>query len=158
MTHKSPRKRERSLLAEQDGWAAAERTVLDADGYPLPGPHADVIIRLEAGSTVDAAAGRSRWLRFIGIAPAQSPLGRTLATVPLSLLLSAPPFAMAGASALFVKVQWVTAVALFVGLGVGAAFALFLSRQRRAVPAPSATVVRSVVEHSPPASVPSPEP
>lgn len=143
MTHKSRRRRDRSPLAKQDEWAASERATLDADGYPLPGPHADVIIKLDAGSTVDSEAGRSRWLRFTGIAPAQSPLGKTLATMPLCLLLSVPPFAMAGASAMFVKVQWVTAVALFVGLAVGAVFAHFLSRQRRTVPAPSATVVRS---------------
>jgi hypothetical protein len=138
MTHRSQRKRDRSTLVKKD-----ER--LDADGYPLPGPHADVIIRLEAGSSVDAEARRSRWLRFVGSAPAQSPLGRTLATVPLCLLLSVPPFAMAGASAMFVKVQWITAVALFIGLGVGAAFAYFVSRHRRPVPAPSATVVRNAL-------------
>lgn len=157
MTHRSRRRRDRSPLVKQDEWVAAERAALDADGYPLPGPHADVIIKLDAGSTVDSEARRSRWLRFTGIAPAQSPLGRTLATVPLCLMLSVPPFAMAGASAMFVKVQWVTAVALFVGLGVGAGFAFFLSRQRRAVSAPSATVVRSTVVR-PTSSAPVPEP
>ncbi len=149
MANRSQRRRGRPPV-KQDRWVAAERAALDADGYALPGPNADVIVEMDAGTNVGPDSQRSRWFRFFGLAPANSPLGQTLATVPLCLLLAAPTFATAAASAVFVKITWVTAIALFVGLGVGVFFALRLTRQRPAIAAPSATVVRSPKVHSAP--------
>jgi hypothetical protein len=96
-------------------------------------------------------------LRIFGFAPANSPLGRTLATIPLCILLSVVPFAMASAAALFVKITWVIAIALFVGLGAASAFGWLQIRRRRVAPvvAPAAT---HVITMSVPRVEPLPEP
>jgi hypothetical protein len=159
---KSEDRHERTQLVQQDERASDMPVVLDDEGVPLPSDHANVIIRLEAGSTSGQDVPRSRWLRFLGYAPANSPLGRALSTVPLSILLSVVPFVMAAAAALFVKITWVTALALFVGFGAAVGFGWLQTRQRRVRPIPARKVIKRPVpiprpEPASPAPLPEPE-
>ncbi|MFL6126902.1 hypothetical protein [Actinophytocola sp.] len=108
-----------------------ERRNLDEDGYERPSAAADVLFTVEAEAGVGPDEGRWK-LKATGRAPADSALGRALATMPICGILVLPPFMMAWAGSLFVKVPWITGIMAVLGLGGGMWFAWLLTRPRRA--------------------------
>jgi hypothetical protein len=130
---KGSRKRtERAPLVEQN-----EPAKVDEDGYERTSPVADVFFIVEAEGTVDPDQG-ARWkLKASGRAPADSALGRSLATMPLCAILGFPPFVMGLAGSLFVKIPWITAGMTILGLAGGVWFAWQLTRQRPRPPSPA---------------------
>jgi hypothetical protein len=127
MKETSRKRKERTALVKQ-----SDQARLDEEGYERPTPVADVLFTLEAEATVDPEQGGSWKLKATGRAPADSALGRTLATVPLSAILVLPPFTMGLAGSLFVKIPLLTAGMSILGLIGGAWFAWYLTRSRTA--------------------------
>lgn len=124
MKRTSRKQRERTTLVRQ-----SDRTRIDEDGYERASQVADVLFTLEAEATVDPDLG-SRWrLKAIGRAPADSALGRALATIPLCAILGVPPFVMGLAGSLFVEIPWITAIMTTLGLAGGAWFAWHVTRR-----------------------------
>lgn len=112
---------------------------VDEDGYERTSPVADVLFTLEAEGTVNPDQG-ARWkFRASGRAPADSALGRSLATMPLCAILGVPPFVMGLAGSMFVGVPWITAGMVVLGLAGGVWFAWQLTRQRAKKPPSSPT-------------------
>lgn len=105
-------------------------TNVDEDGYERTSPVADVLFTVEAEGTVGPDRGTSWKLKAIGRAPADSALGRSLATMPLCAILGVPPFVMGLAGSMFVKIPWITAGMTILGLAGGVWFAWQLTRQR----------------------------
>jgi hypothetical protein len=104
------------------------RRASDADGFPPPSSYADVIFELHAESS---PTGRSK-LKLRGYASASSLLGRTLATIPLCLILVAPSFGFPVAASLAIKgpwADWATTIALGLGIAVGSGFAWLAMRR-----------------------------
>jgi hypothetical protein len=117
------KRNERSALVKQSEQAHDEAV------FERPTSKADVIVKLEAG------VSRSRfWVKLFGQAPAESPLGQAFATLPLCMILVCPPFVLAAAGFLFVKIPLVTAGLTVIGFGGGAWFASRLTRKRHTVP------------------------
>lgn len=125
MKETSRKQKERTALVKQ-----SDQARLDEDGYERTTQFADVLFTLEAEATVDPEQGGSWKLKATGRAPADSALGRTLATVPLCAILVLPPFAMGLAGSLFVKIPLLTAGLAILGLAGGAWFAWHLTRKR----------------------------
>lgn len=124
MKETSRKQKRRTAVVKQHDQAR-----FDEDGYERPTPVADVLFTLEAEASVDPDRG-GRWkLKATGRAPANSALGRTLATIPLCAILGVPPFTMALAGSLFVKIPWLTAGMAILGLAGGAWFAWHLTRK-----------------------------
>jgi len=125
MKKTSRKQRERTALVK-----LSDQARIDEDGYERASPVADVLFTLEAEATVDPELG-SRWkLKAIGRAPADSALGKALATIPLCAILGVPPFTMGLAGSMFVKIPWLTAGMAILGLAGGAWFAWHLTRKR----------------------------
>lgn len=128
---KGSRKRAgRAPLVRQDDPAK-----VDEDGYERTTAVADVLFTVVAEGTVDPDRGASWKLRASGRAPADSALGRSLATMPLCAILGVPPFVMGLAGHLFVRLPWITAGMTILGLAGGVWFAWQLTRQRPQSPA-----------------------
>jgi hypothetical protein len=117
--------RERTALVKQ-----SDQARLDEDGYERTTSFADVLFTVEAEASVDPTQGGSWKLKATGRAPADSALGRTLATIPLCAILVLPPFTMGLAGSLFVKIPLLTAGMAILGLAGGAWFAWYLTRKR----------------------------
>lgn len=132
MKKASRKLRERTALVKQ-----SDQARLDEDGYERTTQFADVLFTLEAEATVDPEQGGSWKLKATGRAPADSALGRTLATVPLCAILVLPPFTMGLAGSLFVKIPLLTAGLAILGLAGGAWFAWHLTRPRKARSSPA---------------------
>jgi hypothetical protein len=138
---------ERSTLDKR-----SELRPVDPDGYPLPTSRADVLVSLEGGSTVNQANKRDFWFKWIGFAPANSPFGHALATMPLCLTLSLPPFTMAAASYLFIRIAWVTGLALLLGFAGGAGLCVY--QLKREAPRVTTQVFAGEALHPAPPSEP----
>lgn len=120
------KQRERTALVKQ-----SDQARVDEDGYERTTQVADVLFTLEAEATGDLQQGGSWKLKATGRAPADSALGRTLATIPLCAILVLPPFTMGLAGSLFVKIPLLTAGMAILGLAGGAWFAWHLTRSRK---------------------------
>jgi hypothetical protein len=130
------KRNERSALVKQ-----SDPAQLDDAGCERPGPHADVIFTLEVG----VKRWWQPWLKVFTKAPATSPLGQTLAAVPLCAILTLPAFAMAAIGFFFVKIPLLTAGLTVVGFAGGAWFAWSLTRLSRPGPVVNPPVIKGRV-------------